>query len=118
MLLREDKSERLTAAGVLAVVISPCAIACVYRLVSRHPETALLYAVPAICCGLLYLGLLRLFDLGSAFEMGLLALIVCIICVILVPVVIKMHTKHYTGSVVTGDDYHAARVTITNLSGV
>ncbi len=118
MPLRKDRSEWLIAAGVLAVVVSPCLTACVYHLALGHPQTALLYAVPSICCGLLYLGLLWLWDLRSALEAGLLAFIVCNICLILVPVEIKLHTKHHASGDVTGGKYHAARAVVTDLSSV
>lgn len=118
MLSREDKSEWLTAAGVLAVVVSPCLVACVYYLALGHSQTALLYAVPAVCCGLLYLGLWRVFGLLNSLEAGLTALIVCILCVILVPVINKLHTKHRANSAVTKGDAHAARSTVTNLPSV
>ena len=116
MVSQEYRRERLIAAGVLAVVLSPCLIPCLYHLVLGHYQAALLYAMPAACCGLLYLGLLWMFGLRSAVEIGLFALIVCILCVISVPVVIKLYTKHHAGGAMTGEDYHAGRSAVTDLS--
>ena len=122
MLSQEDKSERLVAAGVLAVVVSPCLIPCVYHLALGHYQAALLYAVPAVCCGLLYLGFLRMFGLGSAIETGIFVFLVCITCAVLTPVVIKLHSQrhaaHHASGTVTGEKYHAARVAVTDLPGV
>ena len=106
---QEDRSELIVAAGVLAVVVFPCFIACAYHLALGHPQTALLYAVPSICCGLLYLGLLWLWDLRSALEAGLFAFIVCNACLILVPVAIKLHTKHHVGGAGTAHRPDALR---------
>ena len=104
--------------GVLGPVVSPCLIACVYHLVLGHHQAALLYAVPSLCCGLLYLGLLYVFGVESALEMGLMALIICIICAELTPIVIKRYVKRHAGGTVKGSNCHAEWSQFTNLSSV
>ena len=76
-----------------------------YNIVLGHYQAALLYVIPSICCGLLYLGFLRVFGSSNALEMGLMALIICITCAILSPMVIKLHTKHQAGNAVTQEKY-------------
>jgi hypothetical protein len=73
------------------VVMAPCLIPALYHVAYSEWGLVLLYAIPALCCCLFYLGLLNLFGVSDVIEMGLFAFIIAFCCAILVPLEAKVH---------------------------
>ncbi len=90
----EPKSEWKLVAVVSLVVAAPCLLPALDHLARGEWSLALLYAVPALCCCLFYLGTLRMFGVGSVFEMGLFVFLITAVCAILTPVVVRLFERH------------------------
>lgn len=93
----ESKGEWKLVAVVSLVVAAPCLLPAFYHLVRGEWGLALLYAVPALCCCLFYLGTLWMFGIGSVFEMGLFVFLIAVNCAILTPIVIRLFERHLVG---------------------
>jgi len=90
----ESKSEWKLVAVVSLVVAAPCLLPALDHLTRGEWGLALLYAIPALCCCLLYLGALRIFGVGSAIEMGLSVFLISAVCAVGIPIVMRLFGWH------------------------